>query len=345
MQKTAVQTVAKKRGWLTGKFSPLHLGHINFIQNAATQVDELVVVVSHNGNRFADPRLELKNRVLWLRQQFVDLPHIRIEWIDETNIPEYPNGWQAWSDLIKGRIGTNFARIFTSEVGDYANYQKYFPHQEVVLVDPKRIGINISATEIRVNPLAAWSFMPSVSRQQFLRRVCLVGQESSGKTTMTKYLAKRFGTSWVEEYGRTYCERDLCGDEFLLRFQDYGVIAARRYEQEQEAARSANQVLFVDTNAAVTNYFCRLYEGRCNPLVTEYEKLERYDLVIFLEADVPWVDDGLRRNPHSEHNKQLQLEQLRANYNGELPLVFVQGNYHERLQKCIALVENLLAKG
>lgn len=329
------------KGWLTGKFAPLHAGHINFIQQAATLCDELTVVLSHNANRFDDPKLALKTRLLYLRQTFKDIPHIKVVFIDETEVPEYPNGWAEWATLIKIEIGTDFQRIFTSERGDIVGYNHHFPSQDVCLVDPDRSQVNISGTEIRANPAKHWSMMPSIVRQQYLKKVCIVGQESTGKSTLTKYLAKHFQTSWVEEYGRTFCEQDLCGDEFLLKYDDYGLIAARRYEMELQAAKSANRVLFSDTNAVVTNYFCILYEDRANLMVGEYIDLEEYDLILFLEADVNWVADGLRRNPHSEENGDLQYTLMKARY-GEDKIVRIGGNYHQRLTTAINLVQEIL---
>lgn len=332
--------MTKKRGWLTGKFAPLHAGHTNFIQQAATLCDELTVVLSHNANRFDDPKLALKTRLLYLRQTFKDIPHIKITFVDETDAPEYPNGWAEWAALIKGEIGEDFQVIFTSEEDDVSGYNDHFG-TSVHVIDSERRQVPISGTEIRANPGKHWSMMPSLVRQQYLKKVCIVGQESTGKSTLTKYLAKHFQTSWVEEYGRTFCEQDLCGDEFLLKFDDYGLIAARRYEMELQAAKSANRVLFSDTNAAVTNYFCVLYEGRPNEIVTQFSALEKYDLIIFLEADVDWVDDGLRRNPHNRDNDLLQLNIMEALY-GQDKIVRVSGTYHQRLTTAIELVEELL---
>lgn len=331
----------KTKGWLTGKFAPLHAGHINFIQQAATLCDELTVVLSHNANRFDDPKLALKTRLLYLRQTFKDIPHIKVIYVDETKVPEYPNGWAEWAALIKAEIGTDFQMIFSSEEHDLPGYAEHFPGQVVCLVDPDRSQVNISGTEIRTNPAKHWSMMPSIVRQQYLKKVCIVGQESTGKSTLTKYLAKHFQTSWVEEYGRTFCEQDLCGDESLLKFDDYGLIAARRYEMELQAAKSANRVLFSDTNAVVTNYFCVLYEKKRNLLVEQFENLEDYDLIIYLEADVDWVADGLRRNPHSASNDFLQFDLLNRRY-GRDKIVRIGGNYHQRLTTAIKLVEELL---
>lgn len=335
----------KKRGWLTGKFCMLHMGHINFIHQAATQCDELVVVLSHSDKRFKDPRLSYRNKMLWLRTTFKNEPHITVVGIDESNIPEYPNGWQAWSDLVKEKIGTDFDYIFTSEICDHSGYNTHFPGQEVVVVDAERKGVDISATKIRGDMVKHWGMMPTVVRKDFVMRICIVGTESVGKTSLTKMLAKRHQTSWVEEYGRTYCEQDLCMDEDLLVFDDYGTIAARRYDMEQEAAASANRVLFVDTAALSTNYFCLLYEGHENQMVSAYQERERYDAYFYLTDDVPFVEDGLRKNRNRDNTRFLFEKMLFANAKRHGSEVFViSGNYNERFNKAIEIVDELLAR-
>lgn len=335
----------KKRGWLTGKFCMLHMGHINFIHQAATLCDELVVVLSHSDHRFKDSRLSYRNKMLWLRTTFKNEPHITVVGIDETDVPEYPNGWQAWSDLVKDKIGTDFDYIFTSEPGDQSGYNTHFPGQEVRVVDAERKGVDISATRIRGDMVKHWGMMPTVVRKDFVMRICIVGTESVGKSTLTKMLAKRHQTSWVEEYGRTYCEQDLCMDEDLLCYEDYGTIAARRYDMEQEAALSANRVLFVDTAAMSTNYFCLLYEGREHPMVSAYQERERYDAYIYLTDDVAFVEDGLRKNRNRDNTRFLFEKMLYANAKRHGSEIFkVSGNYNERLNKAIAIVDELLAR-
>ena len=39
-----------------------------------------------------------------------------------------------------------------------------------------------------------------------VKRVCLLGAESTGKSTLAEGLAGRFGTLWNPEYGRPYTE-------------------------------------------------------------------------------------------------------------------------------------------
>lgn len=343
--KAPAPTPRKTRGWLTGKFSMLHMGHIGFIHQAATLCDELTVVLSHSGHRFKDPRLSYRNKMLWLRHTFRDLDHIRVVGIDETECPAYPDGWADWADLVKAKIGEDFDFIFTSEPRDLSGYETHFPGQRVVVVDSERQSTPISATMIRDDMSKYWGMMPSIVRKDFVARVCLVGSESVGKSTLTKMLAKHFQTSWVEEYGRTYCEQDLCMDEDLLQFDDYGLIAARRYDQEQMAAAQANRVLFVDTAALSTNYFCQLYEGRQHPLVTAYQELEQYDLFIYLSDDVPFVEDGLRKNRDRDYTRRVFDGMFMAYAKSKgAPVVKISGDYNSRLNQAIHAVQTLLAQ-
>lgn len=287
------------RGFLVGKFAPLHTGHIHFINMSATMVDELYVVLSYDGKRFdKDPILSKRNRLLWLKETFKDLPHIKVVCVDETELKPYPHGWEEWSKLVNKAIGhVKINKIFSSEPEYDKGFETYWPDAEHVIIDAAREKVHISATMIRENPYKYWEFMPSIVRQHYVKKILIIGTESCGKTTLTKYLAKYFQTSWVEEYGRTYCETVLCNDESLLSLDDYAVIAMRRYEMELEALRTANKLLIVDTSAVITNYYCGLYNDEWNPIVSEFEVLENYDLILFLDSDVPWVDDGLRQNP------------------------------------------------
>lgn len=328
-------------GFLTGKFAPLHSGHIYFISKAATMVDELYVVLSYDGKQFqGDERLSLKNRLLWLKTTFKDLSHIRITFVDETDCRPYPDGWKDWASLVKQALAKyqvfNVDKIFSSEPEYTEGFNTHWPEAEHIIVDPTRKEVNISATAIRGNPFKYWSYMPSIVRQHYVRKICIIGTESCGKTTLTKYLAKIYQTSWVEEYGRKFCEQDMCMDESLLQYNDYATIAARRYEDELQAMKTANKVLFCDTNAFITNFYCKLYEGKEHPLVIEYEKLEKYDIILYLCSDVDWVEDGLRINKDRDKTNKLIKEMLdERDYNN---VHYITGLYEDRLNKAIYIL-------
>lgn len=336
-------------GFLTGKFAPLHTGHIYFISKAATMVDTLYVILSYDGKVFKDkPELSLRNRLLWLKQTFKDLPHIKILHVDETDIPAYPDGWADWASLVNkslwkaGKVN-KVDKIFSSEPEYEEGFKRYWPEAQHVVIDAAREEFNISATKIRENPFKYWSFLPSVVRKHYVKKVMIMGTESCGKTTLTKYLAKYFQTSWVEEYGRIFCEQDMCMDETLLQSNDYATIAMRRYELEQEAILTANKLVIVDTSAVVTNYYHSLYnDGTTNATVRAFEELENYDLILFLDSDVPWVDDGLRIN--SDRSVTNEVFNNYLNYvapSKYLNYTKISGTYEERLTKAIESIKGL----
>lgn len=341
-----------KTGLVIGKFAPLTRGHINLINHAATQCEKLIVVVSHDSRWLnkQSPRdqkvLTLKNRTRWLEQVYADIDHIRIEHLIEDDIPEYPNGWEGYAELLDFNYGhIPGITIFSSELEYDDKYKEYLPYFRHVVVDAERTRVPISATMIREDLMKYWEFLPSVVRKDYVRKVVIIGTESSGKTTLTKYLAKLYNTSWVEEYGRTYCEKDLVGNESLLTSQDYTKIAFRHKELEFEAERTANKIMFVDTNAFITEFYHRLYEGKPNPVVSAIALEEDYDLVIVLAPTVKWVDDGLRINSDRSITSDL-FNNMTADFTNQFPTgrtVFIDSpDYTVRMNQAIEAVDNLL---
>ena len=112
-----------KVGCVFGKFMPLHNGHVNFINIAATKVDKLYVVLSYDSKALdtmplnLSRKLSLRNRFIWLQQTFKDFDHIVVTYIDESNIPSYPNGWSKWSELLKEKISSYGDEIDVSKYG------------------------------------------------------------------------------------------------------------------------------------------------------------------------------------------------------------------------------------
>ena len=339
-----------KTGFVVGKFAPLTTGHINFINQASTQCDKLLVLLSYDGRwrqkqtPYMSKKLTLKNRIKWLKETYHGFDHIIVDYVDESEIPEYPNGWDAYTKLVEEKLEKHFGSksadyVFSSEVEYDEGFKTYFPKSEHVLIDPDRENFPISATMVRGELFKHWDYLPSAVRKEFVYKVAIIGTESTGKTTLTKYLAKMFATSWVEEYGRVYCEDNLFGDETLLSNEDYEKIVFRHKENEEEAARTANRILLSDTNAFITGFYQYLYEGEISPIVSSMISSEYYDLVIYLDNDVPWVDDGLRIHGTKELRKKTKdtLDYLMELYN--IDHVRISGSYKERLNKTYTLIK------
>ena len=92
----------------------------------------------------------------------------------------------------------------------------------------------------------------------------------------------------------------------------------------------------------MTQFYCKLYEGKEDPAINEIIKRQNYDLWLYLESDVDWVDDGLRKNGgegNRENGKVLLTELLEEN-NVLDKVKFISGNYEERLDKALKIIQD-----
>lgn len=174
-----------KVGVFFGKMIPPTRGHLTAILNAATQVQKLYVVISDNVNRtkrICDEagikEIPVNLRMQWLKQEFQDMPHIKVVKLDETNIPEYPDGWAEWTKLMQEAVNEEINVFFCGEKEYVENLNKYFPDATVKLFDPNRTNYDISATRIREDIMSNWNHILGPARPFFAKRVLIAGSES-----------------------------------------------------------------------------------------------------------------------------------------------------------------------
>lgn len=132
-------------------------------------------------------------------------------------------------------------------------------------------------------------------RRRPVRRVCLTGAESTGKTTLCRVLAERHHTVWVHEYGRDHTvEKIRRGTNDHWTTEDFVVIARRQQELEDEAATRALGWLFCDTDALATALWHERYLGTRATEVEAIAAQRTYDLFVLCDIDVPFERDGVR---------------------------------------------------
>ena len=85
-----------------------------------------------------------------------------------------------------------------------------------------------------------------------VKRIALLGAESTGKTTLARSLALRFQTIWVPEYARDYVNMNP-GPVTLETIES---ISREQLSQENRAAANANNFLFCDTEFIVSKVWC-----------------------------------------------------------------------------------------
>jgi HTH-type transcriptional regulator, transcriptional repressor of NAD biosynthesis genes len=279
-------------GFIGGKFLPLHLGHVYAIVHASSSVDELYVVLSHSEIRdkelcehtkmeYIPPQIRLR----WLSLLTKDMPNVKVISIeDEQGNDDY--NWEEGAQLIKTAIGKPIDFVFSSEFEYNTIFEELYPNSKHVLIDPSRRHVTISATTIRREGVfRQWEFIPDCAKPYFIKKIVVVGTESCGKSTLTKNLAKIYNTTYVSEYGRIVCE-ELGGCDGVIVKEDYHKIAYGHKLEELKAIEKANKLVFIDTEAIVTQFYSNLYNNEHQPLLDEMAKLQDYDLWLYLEPDV-----------------------------------------------------------
>jgi HTH-type transcriptional regulator, transcriptional repressor of NAD biosynthesis genes len=315
-------------GLVIGKFLPPHRGHKLLIDTALAQSERVVVIVCAKPADHAPG--ELRGR--WLREIH---PTAEVMVIDDRYDE---NDSCIWAANTLGWLGRAPDAVFTSE--DYGERYAALMGSRHVAVDPPRLRVPVSGTAVRRDAFANWDFLEAPVRGWLARRVCVLGAESTGTTTLARALAERFETAWVEEYGREYSWRKQEARETAWQTAEFTHIAAEQARREDEAARRANRVLICDTNAFATVLWHRRYMESHSPEVEAIARQGRCDLYLLTGDEIPFVQDGLRDGEHLRAEMHGWFEDaLRAQ---SVPWRLLRGSPEMRLREATGLVEELL---
>jgi HTH-type transcriptional repressor of NAD biosynthesis genes len=328
-----------KVGMFGGSFNPLHLGHINNIIEASSMCEKLYIVLTYNDSEV----VPYQERFMWLKQLAKDMPNIEVIAIKDESISKGTYNWEQGRNDIMNNINQNIDILFAGS--DYQNkniFESLYKDSIIHYFD--RNIINISSTEIRNNPYQYFDYLPKVVRPYYTKKVVIVGTESCGKSTLVKNLAKAYNTSCVEEIGRDISEE--AGGIDNMQAKHFVEILYRHKVNELDKIKEAYKVLFIDTDSTITRYYYDLLIKEANAYFHKLEyminKLNEYDLYIFLEPDVKWVQDGTRTYGENQvrldNNNMLKELFKERNINYEI----VTGDYQERFVKTKKLVDNLL---
>ena len=102
-------------------------------------------------------------------------------------------------------------------------------------------------------------------------KVVLYGPESTGKTTLSRQLARHYNSVWVPEYAREYLQNKWNNERKTCEPRDLLPIAEGQMRLENELAKKANVVLVCDTDLLETKVYSEAYYvGSCDPVLEKY---------------------------------------------------------------------------
>lgn len=321
------------QGIVVGAFDPYTEAHGRLVRAARAQVDALTVVVA---SQPGDP-VDGRERHGWVHRAHREC---RVAHLDDAALPAPGAPDAAWASFAARvrQVAGPADRLFSAAGLHTPAHPALAAALDARVVTIPLHPPGVDEALVRANPMRHWDALPAEVRPHFLRRVAILGAESTGKTTLSRRLAEALGTVWVEEYGRLYCETR---DAMALVTADFEAIAWGQAAWEDEAATHATRVLICDTELHTTNTWADLVTGSRPAWMTEAAIARHYDLVLLLGNEVPWAHDGVRvlEARREEHLRRLEAE-LRL---GGRDYVRVEGSGDARFARALELVRALIA--
>lgn len=130
-------------------------------------------------------------------------------------------------------------------------------------------------------------------------KVGIIGPESSGKSTLARYLAKRYSGVLIPEYAREYVEQKGTTE---VTFDELCAIAKHQIE---ELENLSSNLYFFDTELIVTKVWFD-YAFGCVPEWLN-ENIHRFPMDVYLLTypDIAWIPDPARSNGSDAIRKEL----------------------------------------
>jgi NadR type nicotinamide-nucleotide adenylyltransferase len=192
-----------------------------------------------------------------------------------------------------------------------------------------------------------------------IKKVVIIGPESTGKSTLCEQLAQHYQTQWCPEFAREYLLTN--GTDYT--FDDLQTIAKGQLDLEESYLSMVNSewsmanstatshsplpthhspLLFIDTDMYVMKVWCEYVFDKCHPFILDEIAKRKYDLYLLCNVDLPWSYDPLREYPDEQPRQELYRIYKDILINQKVPWVEISGNYEQRLQQAILSVDTVL---
>lgn len=323
----------KAVGMLLGKFMPPHQGHAYLVDFARNYVSDLTVVV---GTLPTEP-IPGDLRFQWMKSLFPDANVVHLDKTLPQDPSEHPDFWRLWHDALTEILPRSPDLVFASET--YGHKLAEILGASFIPVDRSRQIRKTSGTAVREDPFGNWEMIPPCVRGYFARRVVVFGPESTGKSTLSKNLAKHFETLAVPEYARTYLEEQ----DGQLLYEDIEVIARGQVASEEALIPHCNRMAFLDTDVLATTVWSDFLYGKCPTWVSEAAVSRPADLYLLMDVDVPWVEDVVRYLPENRSDFFEKCEAAIKLHGRKY--VRLSGDWDTRFASAVSAVEELIALG
>ena len=319
-----------KNGLVFGKFMPLHEGHLSLISFGSKNCDTLNVVLCYHQKEI----IAGEHRLQWLSKAIAKLTNVNLVSFeyDENVLPDTSVSSvgvsNIWANAFKKLLPQTDV-VFTSE--DYGVYVAKAMQIAYICFDKNRTKVPVSGSAIRANPFIYWDYICSEARPYFVKKIAILGSESTGKSILTERLANYYNTTYISEAGREIVEKtELCNPEDLER------IATAHAKNIIKQISRANRLLFLDTDLNITRSYSSFLFNRDLKVTAWQEDANKSDLCLFLETDCPYVQDGTRLN--KQLREKLSISHKNALEKNLINYIAIHGDWADRFNKAREII-------
>ena len=174
-----------------------------------------------------------------------------------------------------------------------------------------------------------------------MKKVVIIGPESTGKSTLCSQLSEHYKTCWCPEFAREYL-KELKGK---YSFGDLLNIAHGQLELEDTMLNEAkNGFYFIDTDMYVMKVWCEVVFEDCHTWILKQIAQRQYDLYFLCNTDLPWVKDELREYPDLQFRQKLFNQYKDMLINQKTKWAEISGTDTQRLQMAISIIDTVFGK-
>lgn len=191
-----------------------------------------------------------------------------------------------------------------------------------------------------------------------VKKIVVLGPESTGKSFLCAQLATHYQTQWVLEYardfllanGKAYTQEDLytiamgqlaSEDAAIKSVQSSKIATVATFTQPAHTPDKQFYPLLIDTDMYVMKVWSEIVFNQCDNRILNAIAQRSYDLYLLCDTDLPWVADELREYPDIEMRQTIFQYYKDAMLNQPVPFVIISGNYEERFTTAVKAIEQL----
>ena len=269
-------------------------GHADLLRFAASlpQTDVFALI---SGRSF-EPT-SARDRASSLAQNLADYDNITFSVSNEDHAPQYPDVApnQFWDWWVK-EVNTNFPYLngrwdYVVASEEYGQPMADALGAQFIPYDINRELNPVQGTEVRVNLEKNWNDIIPEFRKNLQVSAVFFGQESVGKTTISKMVADRLNGVWYPEYARPYLEQ--VGAE-LSEQKMLNITAGQAAMQKISRKASPSPFVCLDTDLFSTVGYYEIWKHDVPKELVTLALDNKSDVYYVLPDDVPFEKDILR---------------------------------------------------